>query len=147
MFKHLLVPTDGSELSLRAVAQAVGFAQELGARITFFFAIQPFPRLYSDLGAVFGVSALALFSEDAHAVAAKALDDAEKLAREAGVACEKLQLNCEEPYVGIIEAATTRQCDLILMASHGRRGIDAMLIGSETQKVLTHTSIPVLVSR
>lgn len=147
MFKHLLVPTDGSELSQRAVAQAVALAGELGARITFFTAFQPYPRTFGDMGAVFGLSALALYSEDVQQAAAQRLAEARRIADDAGVACEVLQLNFDEPYAGIIEAARLQGCDLILMASHGRRGLDALLLGSETHKVLTHSAIPVLVAR
>jgi nucleotide-binding universal stress UspA family protein len=147
MYKHILVPTDGSPLSLDAVRHAVSFARETGARITFFCAIQPVPKMYYGMGAIFDSQLPAKFQEIMHGTAQDILDTAEKLAREAGVEYNKVMLVSEEPYEAIIEAANRNECDLIFMASHGRRGVSGLLLGSETQKVLTHSMIPVLVHR
>lgn len=147
MFRHLLVPTDGSPLSQEAVSRAISFAKEAGARITFFCAVQPAPKMYYGMGAIFDTHTFATYRENMVGAANEILDAAEKCAAEAGVPCGKTLLVSEEPYEAIIEAAHHNQCDLIFMASHGRRGISGLLLGSETQKVLTHTTIPVLVHR
>lgn len=148
MFKHLLVPTDGSPLSQLAVGRAVAFAREAGARITFFCAEQPFPStMYYGMGAIFDAHTPVRFHEEVDGVARDILAAAESEAAAAGVECATLALVSAEPYEGIIEAAQRSGCDLIFMASHGRRGVGALLLGSETQKVLTHSTIPVLVYR
>ncbi len=147
MFKHILVPTDGSQLSQDTVARAISFAKEAGARITFFCAEQGMPAMYYGMGAIFDAHAPSKFHEMQDSIAHEILDAAEKRAQAAGVDCSKLALTSEEPYEAIIEAANRNECDLIFMASHGRRGISALLLGSETQKVLTHSKIPVLVYR
>ena len=147
MFKHILVPTDGSELSINAITHAVSFAREAGARITFFCAIQPTPKMYYGMGSIFDAHMPVTFRETMQNTTQDILDAAEKLALEAGVECSKAMLVSEEPYEAIIEAAKQHGCDLIFMASHGRRGITGLLLGSETQKVLTHSTIPVLVHR
>lgn len=147
MFKHILVPTDGSSLSIDAVTRAVSFAREAGARITFFCAIQPAPKMYYGMGTIFDAHMPVKYRETMQSTAQDILDAAEKLAQEAGVECRKVTLVSEEPYEAIIEAANQNDCDLIFMASHGRRGIKGFVLGSETQKVLTHSCIPVLVHR
>lgn len=147
MFRHILVPTDGSQLSTDAVIRAVSFAREAGARITFFCAVQPWPKMYYGEGAIFDPHLPANFRETMQGAAREILEGAEQLAKEAGVECGALALVSEEPYEAIIEAAQRNGCDLIFMASHGRRGVKALVLGSETQKVLTHSCIPVLVHR
>lgn len=147
MFKHILVPTDGSELSQQSVKSAVMFAKEINAKITFFCAQQSFPTMYYGMGAIFDPHTPAMFHEEMEDVANMILDNAEKLANETGVESKKFILISSEPYEAIIKAADMNGCDLIFMASHGRHGIDGILLGSETQKVLTHSKIPVLVYR
>ncbi len=147
MFKHILVPTDGSQLSVEAVTRAVSFAREAGARITFFCAIQPTPKMYYGMGSLFDAHMPVAFRETIQNATHSILDAAQDLASDAGVECSKVMLVSEEPYEAIIEAAKLNGCDLIFMASHGRRGITGLLLGSETQKVLTHSAIPVLVHR
>ena len=147
MFKHLLVPTDGSPLSQEAVIRAVSFAREAGARITFFCAVQPSPKMYYGMGSIFDAHMPTTFRESMRSTAQDILDAAEKSARKAGVKCRTVALVSEEPYAAIIEAARRDECDLIFMASHGRRGVKGFVLGSETQKVLTHSGIPVLVHR
>ncbi|NVN90933.1 MAG: universal stress protein [Desulfuromonadales bacterium] len=147
MFKQILVPTDGSPLSQAAVTRAVSFAKEAGARITFLCVVQAFPTMYYGTGAIMSADMPGQFHKEVESVAHGILDAAEQLARDAGVECDKLVLSSDAPYEAIIEAANRCACDLIFMASHGRRGINALLIGSETQKVLTHSTIPVLVHR
>ena len=147
MFKHILVPSDGSDLSCDTIVRAISFAKETGARITFFCAIQPFPKMYYGMGAIFDSHLPINYLEKMSDLAQEILDSAEGFAHASGVECGKLALVSEQPYEAIIEAANQNRCDLIFMASHGRRGIKALVLGSETQKVLAHSSIPVLVHR
>jgi len=147
MFKHLLVPTDGSELSQDTARRAVSFAREAGARITAFYAKPEYPVTYYGEGALIDSTTPEQFAELAEQQAQQNLGFVEDLCREAGVPCSKLSLTNDIPYEAIIEAATQSDCDLIFMASHGRRGFSGVLLGSETNKVLTHTTIPVLVYR
>ena len=147
MFKHLLVPTDGSALSLSAVQRAVSFAKEAGARITFFYAEPEAPKAYLGLGAIANPHLAQEVQERLDGAAHDILEEAARVAREAAVDC--LQIACvgAKPYELIIETAQSQGCDLIFMASHGRRGVEALLLGSETHQVLTHSTIPVLVYR
>ena len=147
MFRHILVPSDGSEFSQAAVEKAVAFAKETGARITAFYAkpSPPIPYYGEGIGANWQMPAS--YTELVDRQAQEVLDAVEKLCQEAGVPCQKLTLSSDVPYEAIIDAATQSGCDLIFMASHGRRGLSALLLGSETNKVLTHAKIPVLVYR
>lgn len=147
MFTHILVPTDGSDLSQATVVRAVKFAKETGARLTFFYAEPVVPGVYAGLGVISDPQAQRTAQERLDSATHDILRSAEQVAQAAGVACECLARRGERPYALIIEAAQTQACDLIFMASHGRRGLDALLLGSETQKVLTHSKIPVLVYR
>ena len=147
MFQHILVPSDGSEFSQAAVAKAVAFAKETGARITAFYAkpSPPIPYYGEGIGANWQMPAS--YTELVDRQAQEVVDSVEKLCQEARVPCQKLTLSSDVPYEAIIDAATQSGCDLIFMASHGRRGLSALLLGSETHKVLTHATIPVLVYR
>jgi len=147
MFKHILVPTDGSPLSNDTAKRAVSFAGEIGARITFFFAKPDYPVAFYGEGALIDPTTPERFAEIAERQAREILAKAEAFALEAGVTCACTASVSDVPYQAIIDAATKAGCDLIFMASHGRRGISGMLLGSETQKVLTHSNIPVLVYR
>lgn len=147
MFKHILVPTDGSELSVETVRRAVSFAREAGARITFFYAKPDYPVAFYGEGALIDPTTPEKFAEMAERQARDILSRAEALAREGSVECSTLSSVSDVPYQAIIDAAGNCGCDLIFMASHGRRGISGLLLGSETQKVLTHSTIPVLVYR
>lgn len=150
MFKHLLVPTDDSELSDDTVQKAVDFAADAGAKITFFHAKSPIPAgIYSEAALPEGAitNAPEAYARAADAEAAKLLGGCEDRAKPAGVAYESRIAVTREPYEAIIAAAKDAGCDLIFMASHGRRGVAGLLIGSETQKVLTYSKIPVLVCR
>ena len=147
MFKHILVPTDGSELSQSTVQRAVVFAKETGARLTAFYAKPGYPVIYYGEGALIDTTSPEQFAALAEEQAAKILTFAEDECHKAGVPYSGLTLTCDVPYEGIIQAATEAGCDLIFMASHGRRGFSDILLGSETHKVLTHSTIPVLVYR
>ncbi|MDR1163402.1 MAG: universal stress protein [Candidatus Accumulibacter sp.] len=147
MFQHIFVPTDGSDLSQETARRAITFAKEIGARITAFYAKPGYPVAYYGEGALIDPVAPEKFVEMADQQAAEFLDFIKKLSEEAGVPCETTSATSDAPYEAIIEAATECGCDLIFMASHGRRGISALLLGSETNKVLTYSKIPVLVYR
>jgi nucleotide-binding universal stress UspA family protein len=147
MFKHVLIPTDGSELSGKAVKAAVELAAAVGAKVTGFFAAPAAtPVIYDDLLPVGYVT------PDQHealikAASRKNLALIEEAARAAGVPVDVVSVTSEYPAESIIETARDRGCDLIFMASHGRRGLKSVLLGSETHKVLVHSKIPVLVYR
>jgi nucleotide-binding universal stress UspA family protein len=147
MFKHILVPTDGSPLSTDSVRRAVDFARETGARVTFFFAKPDYPVAFYGEGALIDPTTPEKFAEMADRQATEVLDACARVAAEVGVACAAVSSISDVPYEAIIDAAGQAGCDLIFMASHGRRGLSGLLLGSETQKVLTHSKIPVLVYR
>ena len=145
MYRHILLPTDGSELSARAVGEGIRLARALGARVT---ALHVTPPLYPEGENLSGIAAqIREHAERSEVSARRALDYAEHAAREAGVACAVLRKERENPWEEIIWTATSEGCDLIFMASHGRRGVAALVLGSETHKVLTHSKTPVLVMR
>jgi nucleotide-binding universal stress UspA family protein len=148
MFKNILVPIDGGELSNLAVRQACAFARSIGARLIFYYAKPGYFPAFISGEPVIGDAGL---DETMHAVidkqATALLQEAASAAASAGIECETLSDEFDTPYAGIIAAAESRQCDLIFMASHGRHGAGALLLGSETRKVLTHCRIPVLVYR
>lgn len=147
MFKHVLIPTDGSDLSDLAVTKGAGFAKEIGAKVTLFFAKPGFPIAYFGEGALVDPLTPAQYAEMAAQQADKVLKAAADICTAAGVVTSLTSTTSDVPYEAIIEAAETAGCDLIFMASHGRRGISGLLLGSETNKVLTHSRIPVLVYR
>lgn len=147
MFTHLLVPTDGSALSTDTVKRALKFAREINARVTFFYAKPDYPVTLYGEGALIDPTTPEKFSEIADKQAAEILSACEALAKESGVPCGLSSSVSDIPWEAIIDAAEAAGCDLIFMASHGRRGLSGFLLGSETQRVLTHTKIPVLVFR
>ena len=145
MYKHILIPTDGSPQSAQAIAGAVELAKSIGAKVTGLFAAPPAtPIFYRDhLPAGFGTM------EDHKRIidesAAKYLAVITQAAKQAGVPCEVITVTSDYPADTILETASEQNCDLIVMATHGRRGISGVLLGSETQRVVTHAKIPVLV--
>jgi nucleotide-binding universal stress UspA family protein len=145
MYKHILIPTDGSELAGKAVHHGIALAKEMGAKITVVMVSMPFhvftldPMVVEDTPVQYKKRMDEYIARTLGAIADKA--------KVAGVTCETLHIEHEHPYRAIIEAANSKGCDLITMASHGRRGISALVLGSETLKVLTHSKIPVLVHR
>ena len=147
MFKHILIPTDGSALSEGTVARAVSFAREANARVTFFYAQPDFPMPIYGEGALIDPTTPEQFAKSASAEADRILERAKSMAAAEGVNADTDTVVSEVPYEAIIDAADRHGCDLIFMASHGRRGIAGLLLGSETQKVLTHSKTPVLVYR
>ncbi|HVW49120.1 MULTISPECIES: universal stress protein [unclassified Trinickia] len=144
MFKHILVPTDGSDLSKKAIDGAIDLARTVGARITAYACLPQYP--YSPFSEVV-VEQPADFLARSEREAREHLDEIEAAARLAGVPCSSQTSVHPSAYLGIIEAAESGGCDVIFMASHGRKGLGSLLIGSETQRVLTHTKIPVIVYR
>jgi len=147
MFKNILVPTDGSQLSMKAVKHAVGLAKDAGAKVVFFFSKPDYPVAFYGEGALIDPTTPEKFAEMADKQSREILANAEAEAKAAGVPASSMSAVSDIPYESIIAAAESNGCDLIFMASHGRRGIKSLLLGSETQKVLTHSKIPVLVYR
>jgi nucleotide-binding universal stress UspA family protein len=145
MFKHILLPTDGSVLSEGVIHKGIAFAKSIGARVTGFHAMPEFHVLTYHTEMLEDTKEE--FARDSKAHAQKYLGVIEAAAKEAGVACATVLVTSDEPYEAIIKAAQNQGCDLIMMASHGRRGVRAVLLGSETQKVLAHSQLPVLVCR
>lgn len=145
MFKNILLPTDGSPAAEKAVDACIVLAREIGARITALH-VMPVLHLFTY---EFDVTEVAhqQVKREAELHSQKYLDHVAQRARAAGVPCETLLKMSDDPYEAIIDAARDRGCDLIAMASHGRRGIAGLLLGSQTHKVLTHSDIPVLVYR
>jgi nucleotide-binding universal stress UspA family protein len=145
MYKHIMIPTDGSELSEMAIRQGVAFAKSLNAKVT---GIAVFPTFHTLAVAPMMVTDTPeQYRKDCEALAEKYLGVVKQEAKTAGVPCDVIQAVNDNPYEAIIDAAKSGGCDLIFMASHGRRGISALVLGSETTKVLTHSKIPVLVCR
>ncbi len=145
MFKHIFIPTDGSDLSRKAVLYGVQLAKLTGGKVTAFTVRVPY--MVSSLDAVASIGSQELFETDIKQFAEHALLQAQMAAEAAGVAIETLQEVNDQPFRAIVDSAEANGCDLIVMASHGRRGVSALLLGSETQKVLTHSKIPVLIYR
>jgi len=147
MYKNILVPTDGSALSRAAVVAAVKLAKSTGARVTAFYAAPPAtPLVYENLLPV------GYLTSGEHAATIKKaverhLGVAAKAAKAAGVKCKLVHVTSDFPADAILTAARKEKCDLIFIASHSRRGLARMLLGSETQKVITNAKIPVLVHR
>jgi nucleotide-binding universal stress UspA family protein len=145
MYKHILIPIDGSELSNKAADHGVALAKAIDAKVTvitvsmpyYVVAIEPglFPEKIED------------YQRRVATLATKYLDVAKDIAAAAHVSCDTLQVEHAQPYQAIIETAKEKGCDLIVMASHSRRGVAAIVLGSETVKVLTHSTVPVLVVR
>lgn len=147
MYKHLLVPVDGSKLSLKALDSAAGLAQKLGASVTAVTVSPPVPMMVAGDGYVLDLNKPSEWEASIERHAVKVRAAAEKRATAKGVTIKFVSIVAEQPYDGIIDTARKFKCDLIVMASHGRKGFSALLLGSETTKVLTHSKIPVLVCR
>jgi nucleotide-binding universal stress UspA family protein len=148
-YKHILLPVDGSDTSRKAEKECIAFAKSGGAKVTALHVVSHF-HLHLPQRATLKSLQVRIereHEEEARAIAQKMVDALAARAREKGVDCEGVVVVGDQPYQEIISSAESRKCDLIMMASHGRRGLDAVLLGSETVKVLTHTQIPVLVVR
>ncbi|KGG81987.1 universal stress protein [Comamonas thiooxydans] len=146
MFKHLLIPTDGTKLSEAAVRAGVLLAREQDAKVTGLYVMPDYRAI------IYGADALltynsAEFERSANNDADAALQFVDQIARPEGVPCNFVRVTHASVYQAIVQQAQELQCDLICMASHGRKGIGGILLGSETQRVLTHSHVPVLVHR
>ena len=147
MFKNILVPTDGSELSDSTVERAISFAKDAGARITFFYAQPDFPTPLYGEGALFDPTTPEQFSNTATTETEKILTHYNTSTTAAKIESNGDTIVSKVPFKTIITTTQRNGNDLIFMTSHGRRGLSGLLLGSETQKVLTHSKIPVLVYR
>jgi nucleotide-binding universal stress UspA family protein len=148
MYEHILVPTDGSKLSQKAVAAAAKLAKATGAKLTGVYVIPPYtPPVYGEGVAYVPEMTPKAYKELTEREAKRALAAVEVEADAAGVPSKMVMLSNDHPWEGIIRTAKSKKCDLIVMASHGRKGLAGLLLGSETTKVLTHSKIPVLVCR
>lgn len=147
MFKHILIPTDGSEISVKAIRAGVALAAEIGAKVTAFHAQEPLPAHVHGEGYIADKQLVAEFEARARKYSERCLAEVEKAGKAAGVAVESVVVKSPVPYRSIIDAAKKKKCDAIFMASHGRRGLAGLLLGSVTQQVLSHSKIPVLVFR
>ena len=146
MYRHILIPTDGSELAERAVTHGLSLAKSVGAKVSVIVAEQPFDWISVSEATGRRISEeTAKHAEQIKQHATSVLSRAANAAKQAGVTCDTIQLENEQPYQAIIAAAKDSGCDLIVMASHGRSGLSGVLLGSVTNKVLTHTKTPVLV--
>src|ERR1700761_7844674 len=145
MFKHILIPTDGSDLSRKAILYGVQLAKESGAKVTGLTVVEPSQPAGMDT--VYIPLDQGDYEEQSRVLSEKAMEQVRMAANAASVPCETVTEVHDQPYRAIIDVAQAVGCDLIVMASHGRRGISALLLGSETAKVLTHSTIPVLVYR
>jgi nucleotide-binding universal stress UspA family protein len=147
MYTNLLVATDGSKLSENAVVHAIGLARKLGAKLTAFYAAPDYPEpMYSE-GIIYEMMSRKDYAAVAAADAEKVLAKVAKRAETAGVKCDTRHALSRAPWEAILAAARKYKCDAIVMGSHGRGGLAALLLGSETQKVLVHSKLPVLVAR
>ena len=145
MYKHILVPTDGSPLASKAVQAAISFAAETGAKVTGYYAIEDMNMHH--VGAHLTKDLLEEFDRRARAAAEAHVSEPSKTAKAAGVPYDWIVSKVSRPHEGIIDAARDAGCDIIFMASHGHRGLAGMIVGSVTQKVLSHSATPVLVFR
>ncbi len=144
MYKRILVPTDGSDITAKAVASAVQLCKAFGAELCTLAVKEPFP--YSAISEMQPIPPQELFDSQER-IAVKHLQAVRDAAAAAGVACSAASIEALHPWEAILDYGKQQDCDLIVMASHGRRGVAALLLGSETQKVLTHGAVPVLVVR
>ena len=145
MYKHFLITTDRTGLSDRAIADGMELAKALGARVTVLTVILPW--IGAELSLITQAGSSASYDRIIDANVAKCLALAQAVAAKAGVACDTMAVRQDQAWRAIVETAEVRRCDLIVMASHGYSGLGAVLLGSETQKVLAHVKMPVLVHR
>ena len=145
MYKHLLIATDGSELSQKAVDQGFALAKALGAKTTIVSVTEPWASVaYGEMAYGFPIEE---YEKKAAATAAGILSGTAEAAKKAGFACDIVHVKDQYPAEGIIAAAKDRDCDLIVMASHGRRGLSRLMLGSQANRVVTLSTVPVLICR
>ena len=146
MFKHIFIPTDGSAVGNKAARAGVELAAALRARVTAYYAIEEIPLLYVE-GYTLPQTVIDGLDKRAREQGQKRIDAIGKMAKAAGVRFASVITKTANPYEGIINAAKKNKCDVVFMASHGRRGLSRLMMGSVTQKVLAHSRIPVVVYR
>ena len=144
MFKRILVPTDGSDITAKAIDTSIALAKSVGAQLYTISVKEPFP--YSAISEMQPTPPQEFFDAQER-IAAKRVQAVVERSGAAGVSCQAYTVEALHPWEAIIEHASKMECDLVVMASHGRRGVSALLLGSETQKVLTHSKVPVLIVR
>ena len=147
MYKRILVATDGSRLSGKAVAHAIALARAVGARLVAFHASPDYGYVSLSEGSIRNAPPRKQYEAAAAREAQQILDGVAKKAATAGVDCETVHMLARAPWEAILDAAQKKKADAIVMASHGRSGVTALLLGSETQKVLAHAKLPVTVVR
>jgi nucleotide-binding universal stress UspA family protein len=145
MHRHILIPTDGSELSLNAIDYGMALAKSVNAKVTVVTVSTPFHTFAVEPAMI--TDTPEHYAKRMATIADKYLKVAKEAAVRAGVSCGTVHIEHDQPYLAIIETAARQSCDLVVMASHGRRGVSAIVLGSETVKVLTHSTVPVLVVR
>ena len=146
MFKHILLPTDGSPVANKAAKAGIALAHRLGAKVTAYCAVEELQPIYVE-SYTFDQKTIDDLEERARKTGQKRVDAIGKMAKAAGIPFASLVTKAHTPYEGIIDAAKKRKCDVIFIASHGRRGLSRLVMGSVTQKVLSHSRIPVVVYR
>jgi nucleotide-binding universal stress UspA family protein len=147
MFRHILIPTDGSDTARKAIPAGIALAKEMGARVTGYCAHQPVPAQFYGEGNITDMRRVAQLEKEARQHAERCLAEIGEAAGAAGVEFEPLVSESAEPYRAIVEAAEKLACDAIFIASHGYRRLPRLLLGSVTEQVLSHSTIPVLVFR
>jgi nucleotide-binding universal stress UspA family protein len=145
MYKHILIATDGSELAQKAVEQGLDLAKSLGAKVTAVIVTAPWP--VAEAGGVMVESPIKDYEAAVASEANRVLTPVRQLADKLGVACTAVHVPDQYPAEGIVEQATAKGCDLIVMASHGRRGLAKFVLGSQATRVLTYSTVPVLICK
>ena len=148
MYKHILIPTDGSPLSQKAVKVGARLAKRFKAKVTALYVIPPYrPPQGVEAIAYAELYSPAKYAADMRKIGSDAVAKVKRATASEKVSCQAFAVTERTPWEGIVKTARSKKCDLIVMASHGRRGIAGLLLGSETTKVLTHSKTPVLVCR
>jgi nucleotide-binding universal stress UspA family protein len=142
MYRSILIPTDGTAVTAKAVSTGIALAQALGARLSTITVKEPFP--YSAISEMQPIPPQEFYDAQER-IALKRVNEVVSSADKAGLDCQAFTVEAQHPWQAIVDHAKAQECDLIVMASHGRRGVGALLIGSETTRVLTHCDVPVLV--
>jgi nucleotide-binding universal stress UspA family protein len=142
MYRSILIPTDGTDITAKAVATAVSLARALGAQLSTISVKEPFP--YSAISEMQPIPPQEFYDAQER-IALNRVNEVVAAARASGMECQAFTVEATHPWEAIVDHAKTQGCDLIVMASHGRRGVSALLLGSETTRVLVHCDVPVLV--
>jgi len=147
MFKHILIPTDGSRTAAKAIQAGITLAKEMGAKVTGYHAQEPLPMHIHGEGYIADKELVAEFERRSSEFATRCVGEIGAAAKAAGVPFEPLIVRSPVPYKGIVDAAKKQKCDAIFIASHGSKGLTGLVLGSVTQKVLANSKLPVLVFR